>query len=183
MFVIIMGCGRVGARVASQLSRAGHEVTILDTNSHAFRRLDPDFAVTVIREVGNYGEIFDRNVGPDTPLALERGVNALWRVLRMALRYRVRFPAAVLAVIAAGVFQLLIPLYLGAAMMAALFWISLGAVASKWQELMPTLPITAAVFYIAVLVCAGHSCLHLVAQALRLEPLPSAPIRHGGLPS
>jgi ATP-binding cassette subfamily B protein len=47
-------------------------------------------------------------------------VNALWRVLRMALRYRVRFPAAVLAVIAAGVFQLLIPLYLGAAIDQAL---------------------------------------------------------------
>lgn len=70
--------------------------------------------------------------------------------------------------------------WIGAAMMAALFWISLGAVASKWQELMPTLPVTAAVFYLPVLICAGHSCLHLVAQALRLEPLPSTPIRHGG---
>ena len=50
----------------------------------------------------------------------QRGVNALWRVLRMALRYRVRFPAAVLAVIAAGVFQLLIPLYLGEAIDHAL---------------------------------------------------------------
>jgi general L-amino acid transport system substrate-binding protein len=40
--------------------------------------LDPDFAVNVIREVGNYGEIFERNVGADTPLALERGQNALW---------------------------------------------------------------------------------------------------------
>ncbi|MBI3918736.1 MAG: ABC transporter ATP-binding protein [Betaproteobacteria bacterium] len=45
----------------------------------------------------------------------QRGVSALWRVLRMALRYRVRFPAAVLAVIAAGVFQLLIPRFLGQA--------------------------------------------------------------------
>ena len=44
MFIIIMGCGRVGARVASQLSRAGHEVTILDVNSSSFRRLDPDFS-------------------------------------------------------------------------------------------------------------------------------------------
>lgn len=50
----------------------------------------------------------------------QRGVNALWRVLRMALRYRVRFPAAVLAVIAAGVFQLLIPRYLGEAIDQAL---------------------------------------------------------------
>ncbi|MFW3615966.1 TRAP transporter small permease [Billgrantia antri] len=73
--------------------------------------------------------------------------------------------------------------WLGAALMAALFWISLGAAISKWQELMPTLPITAAVFYIAVVVCAGHSCLHLVAQALHLEPLPSAPDRHEGVSS
>ncbi len=40
--------------------------------------LEPDFAVTVIREVGNYGEIFDRNVGAGSPLELERGLNALW---------------------------------------------------------------------------------------------------------
>ncbi len=40
--------------------------------------LATDFAATVIGAVGNYGEIYDRNVGPDTPLGLERGVNALW---------------------------------------------------------------------------------------------------------
>jgi trk system potassium uptake protein len=51
MFIIIMGCGRVGARVASQLSRAGHEVTILDINAGAFRRLDEDFSGTTM--VGN----------------------------------------------------------------------------------------------------------------------------------
>ncbi len=37
-----------------------------------------DFMVAVIRQVGNYGEIFDRNIGPDTIFGLERGVNALW---------------------------------------------------------------------------------------------------------
>jgi general L-amino acid transport system substrate-binding protein len=37
-----------------------------------------DFMVDVIRQVGNYGEIFDRNLGPDTPFKLGRGVNALW---------------------------------------------------------------------------------------------------------
>lgn len=37
-----------------------------------------DFMVTVIRQVGNYGEIFDRNLGPDTPFNLGRGVNDLW---------------------------------------------------------------------------------------------------------
>jgi general L-amino acid transport system substrate-binding protein len=40
--------------------------------------LPTDFAANVIEAVGNYGEIYDRNVGPDTPLGLERGVNALW---------------------------------------------------------------------------------------------------------
>jgi general L-amino acid transport system substrate-binding protein len=37
-----------------------------------------DFIVTVITQVGNYGEIFDRNLGPDTPFGLGRGVNDLW---------------------------------------------------------------------------------------------------------
>ena len=42
--------------------------------------VDPDFTVEVIRAVGNYGEIYDRNVGPDTPLQLDREgtANALW---------------------------------------------------------------------------------------------------------
>ena len=40
--------------------------------------LDDDWVVKVIRQVGNYGEIFERSVGPDTPLGLERGLNALW---------------------------------------------------------------------------------------------------------
>ena len=51
MFVIIMGCGRVGARLASQLARAGHEITVLDLAASAFRRLDPDFNGTTL--VGN----------------------------------------------------------------------------------------------------------------------------------
>jgi len=40
--------------------------------------LSNDFCANVISAVGNYGESYDRNVGPDTPLKLERGVNALW---------------------------------------------------------------------------------------------------------
>lgn len=40
--------------------------------------LDDDWARRAIKQVGNYGEIFERNVGVDTPLGLERGVNALW---------------------------------------------------------------------------------------------------------
>jgi len=40
--------------------------------------LDPDWAVDVISAVGNYGEIYDRHLGPGTPFELERGPNALW---------------------------------------------------------------------------------------------------------
>ncbi len=44
----------------------------------ALQGLDNDWAFNIIKAVGNYGEIFDRNVGPNTPLRLERGINALW---------------------------------------------------------------------------------------------------------
>ena len=40
--------------------------------------LETDFAVDVISQVGNYGEIYDRTVGPDTALGLDRGPNAQW---------------------------------------------------------------------------------------------------------
>lgn len=40
--------------------------------------LDDEWAARAIAAVGNYGEIYDRNIGPNTPLGLDRGVNALW---------------------------------------------------------------------------------------------------------
>ncbi|OUC12187.1 MAG: amino acid ABC transporter substrate-binding protein [Alkalinema sp. CACIAM 70d] len=40
--------------------------------------LSNDFAVRIIRHVGNYGEIYDRNLGSKTPLNLPRGQNQLW---------------------------------------------------------------------------------------------------------
>ena len=51
MKVVIMGCGRVGARLAASLDADGHSVTILDTNAYSFRRLPPDFKGTAF--VGN----------------------------------------------------------------------------------------------------------------------------------
>lgn len=42
MHVVIMGCGRVGASVATRLDREGHDVTILDTDAYAFTRYLPD---------------------------------------------------------------------------------------------------------------------------------------------
>jgi len=40
--------------------------------------LAPNWAFDVVKEVGNYKEMFNRNVGPDTAVGLNRGVNALW---------------------------------------------------------------------------------------------------------
>ena len=40
--------------------------------------LTNDWAVRIIRHVGNYGEVFDRNVGTGSPLKIQRGINALW---------------------------------------------------------------------------------------------------------
>jgi len=40
--------------------------------------LPADWGYQMIQQVGNYGEIFERNVGPETPLRLERGINDLW---------------------------------------------------------------------------------------------------------
>ena len=37
------------------------------------------FGYNIIKQVGNYGESYERNVGPNTPLALERGLNKLWK--------------------------------------------------------------------------------------------------------
>ena len=66
MNVMIMGCGRVGARVAGVLDQMGHQVTVLDTATTAFRRLPDGFAG--MKVVGN---------GMDGP-ALERaGIRAM----------------------------------------------------------------------------------------------------------
>jgi general L-amino acid transport system substrate-binding protein len=40
--------------------------------------LERDWAARAVKAVGNYGEIFQRNVGKDSPLKLPRGANALW---------------------------------------------------------------------------------------------------------
>ncbi|PHP51922.1 potassium channel family protein [Actinomyces ruminis] len=56
MHFVIMGCGRVGASMASQLDRMGHSVAIIDQNSDAFRRLPADFNGRKVKGIG-----FDRD--------------------------------------------------------------------------------------------------------------------------
>ena len=40
--------------------------------------LSNDWAYAIVSQVGNYAEVFERNVGKQTPLKIERGLNALW---------------------------------------------------------------------------------------------------------
>ncbi|MCX6011085.1 MAG: NAD-binding protein [Chloroflexi bacterium] len=51
MKVVIMGCGRVGGKLAGLLDIERHNVTILDIDDYSFRRLPPEFGGTAL--VGN----------------------------------------------------------------------------------------------------------------------------------
>ncbi len=48
-------------------------------------KLSNDWAYNIVAQVGNYGEIFERNLGTNTPLKIERGLNRLWN--RGGLQY------------------------------------------------------------------------------------------------
>jgi trk system potassium uptake protein TrkA len=57
MHVVIMGCGRVGSSLATDLEAAGHTVAVIDQAREAFRRLGPNFKGKTVTGVG-----FDRDV-------------------------------------------------------------------------------------------------------------------------
>src|SRR3990172_597146 len=77
MRTIIVGCGRVGAGLAGQLARDGHEVTVLDQTTEAFRRLAPDFPGQALRGDGTDESVLRRAgaAGADWFLALTNGDN------------------------------------------------------------------------------------------------------------
>ena len=77
MRTIVVGCGRVGAGIASRLTEEGHEVTILDTRTEAFRRLDPEFPGQALRGDGTDQSVLRRAgaEGADWFFALTNGDN------------------------------------------------------------------------------------------------------------
>ena len=60
-----MGCGRVGAQLASTLDREGHEVTVIDTKATAFARLPTGFRGRALVGNGIDQEVL-RRVGVET---------------------------------------------------------------------------------------------------------------------
>jgi trk system potassium uptake protein TrkA len=57
MRLIVVGCGRVGSRLATQMSAEGHDVVIVDKDPRAFKRLPPAFRGRTVAGIG-----FDRDV-------------------------------------------------------------------------------------------------------------------------
>jgi general L-amino acid transport system substrate-binding protein len=50
----------------------------VDTSLGEAIGLDPKFAYNIVKKVGNYGEIFERNLGKSTKIGFDRGLNRLW---------------------------------------------------------------------------------------------------------
>jgi trk system potassium uptake protein TrkA len=77
MRVIIVGCGRVGARVAAELDSRGEHVTVIDINPRAFSRLPPGFGGESVRGNGTDEDIM-RSAGAeqaDIVMTLTEGDN------------------------------------------------------------------------------------------------------------
>ena len=75
--------GITAANVEGHAAKAGSNVDInrivgTEGKYGEMIGLDKEWAVRAISAVGNYGEIFERNIGVNTPLGLARGLNAQW---------------------------------------------------------------------------------------------------------
>ncbi len=77
MRVIIVGCGRVGARVAAELDERGEHVTVIDSNARAFSRLPQTFKGETVRGNGTDEDVM-RSAGAeqaDIVIAVTEGDN------------------------------------------------------------------------------------------------------------
>ena len=77
MRILVMGCGRVGARLSSLLDEGGHEVTIIDIDTYSFRRLPPSFRGTALFGNGTDQEALKKAgiEGADIFVAVTQGDN------------------------------------------------------------------------------------------------------------
>ena len=77
MRIIVVGCGRVGARVAAELDQRGEKVTVIDVSARAFERLPPTFGGDTVRGNGTDEDVM-RGAGAeqaDLVMALTEGDN------------------------------------------------------------------------------------------------------------
>lgn len=73
--------GVKSATIDEALNSSSPDVRRLVGNEGEFGQqlgLEKDWAARAVRAVGNYGEIFERNIGAQSRLSIPRGLNALW---------------------------------------------------------------------------------------------------------
>jgi general L-amino acid transport system substrate-binding protein len=73
--------GVTKANVGQMASSANPEIKRLLGTEGDFGKdigLTKDWALRIVKHVGNYGEVFEKNVGSGSPLKIERGLNRLW---------------------------------------------------------------------------------------------------------
>ncbi len=68
----------IGDYMDSEDAGIGRLLGLGDNVAGEYLGINDEFMVDVISQVGNYAEIFNRHLGPDTIFGLNRGVNALW---------------------------------------------------------------------------------------------------------
>jgi general L-amino acid transport system substrate-binding protein len=76
-----LGIDSVNADRARAQAKGEEARLLLDADGHTAELLglEPGWSHRVIRQVGNYSEIFERNLGGQSPRKIKRGLNALWR--------------------------------------------------------------------------------------------------------
>ena len=79
--IIAEELGITSENIDEHLESSNHEILRLlgvEGNFGDMLELDYNWAYNIIKQVGNYSSVFDRNLGIDSALRLNRGVNALW---------------------------------------------------------------------------------------------------------
>ncbi len=85
LFVLIdaeeLGIDSANVARAAEQAQTGEVRLLLDTANETAEQLglEPGWSRRIIAQVGNYAEIFERNLGAQSPLKIKRGLNALWR--------------------------------------------------------------------------------------------------------
>ncbi len=88
MYIILVGCGRVGAQLATMLSQEGHAVVVVDSDPNSFNRLSENFSGSTIRGNGIDEDVL-RGVGierADAVVTATNGDNTNIMVAQIAQR-------------------------------------------------------------------------------------------------
>ena len=73
-----MGRHHARGRDAGDLDRVRQRLLGVEPEPFEQLGLEPTAIYTAVEQVGNYGEIYNRNLGPDTQFNIPRGLNAQW---------------------------------------------------------------------------------------------------------